>query len=125
MKLAYDTRFSDSNCFLLVTVSCCKIMEETEVRGHYRAITFVSNSSPAVEQIEMSATQDITTKPSVKKNKEKKLFSNSQDDTTTFCCCNISSKVAKCLELSGLVTGIVIVLMFSIPIINIYLLVSE
>ena len=74
----------------------------------------------------MSTTQDITTKISYKKNKVKRWLSNSQDDTTTCCCCNISSKVAKCLELSGLITGVVIVLMlFSIPIISHFVLVSE
>ena len=74
----------------------------------------------------MSATQDIATKISSKKNKVKRWLSNSQDDTTTFCCCNIPSKVAKCLELSGLITGIVIVLMlFSIPIISHFVQVSE
>ena len=101
-------------------------MEDTEVRYHSKAVILVSNSSPAVEQIEMSATQDITTKISYKKNKVKRWLSNSQDDTTTCCCCNISSKVAKCLELSGLITGVVIVLMlFSIPIISHFVLVSE
>ena len=74
----------------------------------------------------MSTTQDITTKISYKKNKVKRWLSNSQDDTTTCCCCNISSKVAKCLDLSGLVTVIVIVLMLlSIPIISHFVLVSE
>ena len=74
----------------------------------------------------MSATQDITTKKSSKKNKVKRWLSYSQDDTTTCCCCNISFKVAKCLELSGLITGIVIVLiLFSIPIISHFVLVSE
>ena len=97
-------------------------MEDTEVRDHSKAISLVSISNPAVEQ---SATQDITTKISYKTNKVKRWLSNSQDDTTT-CCCNISSKVAKCLELSGLITAIVIVLMlFSIPIISYYVQVSE
>ena len=74
----------------------------------------------------MSTTQDIATKISPKKNKMKRWLSNSQDDTTTCCCCNIPSKVAKCLELSGLITGIVIVLMlFSIPIISHFVQVSE
>ena len=74
----------------------------------------------------MSTTQDIATKISSKKNKVKRWLSNSQDDTTTCCCCNIPSKVAKCLELSGLITGIVIVLMlFSIPIISHFVQVSE
>ena len=101
-------------------------MEDTEVRDHSKAITLVSNSSPAVGQIEMSTAQDITTKISYKKNKVKSWLSNTQDDITTCCCCNISSKVAKCLELSGLITGIVIVLMlFSIPIISYYVKVSE
>ena len=98
-------------------------MEETEVK---KTSTFVSNLSPGVEQIEMSATQDITTKPSVKKNKVKRWFSILHNDSTTCCCCNISPKVAKCLELSGLSTGVVIVLMlFSISIISYHLLVSE
>ena len=98
-------------------------MEEKEVRDHSKTITFVSNSSPAVE---VSTTQDITAKPSAKKNKVKRWLSNTQDDTTTFCCCNIPSKVAKCLELSGLITGIVIVLMlFSIPIISHFVLVRK
>ena len=102
-------------------------MEETEVRDHSKAIKFVSNSSPAIEQIELSKTQYFTTKPSTKKNKVKRWFSSSEDDNTTFyCCCNISPKVAKCLELSGLITGIVIVLiLFIIPIISRYDLVSE
>ena len=101
-------------------------MEEREVRDHSKAIRFVSNSSPTVEQIELSTTQDINTKPSAKKKKEKRRFLSSQDDTTTCCCCNISPKVAKCLELSGLITGVVIVLMlFSSYVINFYLLVSE
>ena len=74
----------------------------------------------------MSTIQDITAKIIAKKNKVKRWFSNSQDDTTTFCCCNIPSKVAKCLEISGLITAIVIVLMlFSIPIISYYVQVSE
>ena len=100
-------------------------MEETEVRDHSKAIKFVPNSSPAVEQIELSIY--FTTKPSTKKNKVKKWFSSSKDDnTTTYCCCNILATVAKCLELSGLITGVVIVLMlFSIPIISHYDLVSE
>ena len=94
-------------------------MEETEVRDHSKTIIFVSNSSPIVEHIEVSTTQDITAKPSVKKNTKKRTLSDSQDDTTTFCCYNISSKVAKCLELSGFSTVTVIVLMlFSIPIIT-------
>ena len=102
-------------------------MEKTEVRDHSKAIKFVSNSSPAIEQIELSKTQYFTTKLSTKKNKVKRWFSSSEDDnTTTYCCCNISPKVAKCLELSGLITGIVIVLMlFSIPIISHYVQVSE
>ena len=101
-------------------------MEDTEVRDYSKAITLVSNSSPAVEQIETSTTQDITTKISSMKNKVKRWLSSSQDDTTTCCCCNMSSKVAKCLELSGLITAIVIVLMlFSIPIISYYVQVSE
>ena len=98
-------------------------MEEKEVRDHFKTITIVSNSSPAVE---LSTMQDITAKPSAKKNKEKRWFSSSQDDITTCCCCNISSKVAKCLELSGLITGIVIVLMlFIILIISHFVIVSE
>ena len=101
-------------------------MEETELGDHSKAITLNSNSSPAVEQIEMSATQDITTKISYKKNKVKRWFFNSQDYTTTCCCCNISSKITKCLELSGLITSVVIALtLFSIPIITYYVLVSE
>ena len=102
-------------------------MEETEVRDHSKAIKFVSNSSLAIEQIELSKTQYFTTKLSTKKNKVKRWFSSSKDDnTTTYCCCNISPKIAKCLELSGLITGIVIVLMlFIIPIISHYDLVSE
>ena len=101
-------------------------MEETEVRDHSKAIKFVSNSSLAIEQIELSKTQYFTTKPSTKKNKVKRWFSSSKDDNTTIYCCNISPKVAKCLELSGLITGIVIVLMlFSIPIISHYVQVSE
>ena len=102
-------------------------MEETEVRDHSKAIPFVSNSSSAIEQIELSKTQYFTSKPSAKKNKVKRWFSSSEDDdTTTCCCCNISPKIAKCLELSGLITGVVIVLMlFSIPIISHYDLVSE
>ena len=100
-------------------------MEETEVRDNSKAITFASNSCPAIEQIEMATTKDITTKISYKKNKVKRWFSSSQDDTTTRCCCNISPKIAKCLESSGLITGIVIVLMlFIIPIISHYVLVS-
>ena len=101
-------------------------MEETEVRDHSKVITFVSNSSPPVEQTEMSATQIITTKISSMKNKVKSWLSSSQDDITTCCCCNISPKVAKYLELSGLISGVVIVLMlFIIPIISHYVLVSE
>ena len=101
-------------------------MEETEVRDNSKAILFVSNSSPVVEHIEVSTIQDITAKPNVNKNTRKRRLSNSKDNTTTCCCCNISSKVAKCLELSGLITGIVIVLMlFSIPIITHFVQVSE
>ena len=97
-----------------------------EVRDHSKAISFVSDLSPAIEQIEMSSIQDIATKKIDKKNKVKRWFSYSQDDTTTFCCCNILSKVAKCLKLSGLITGVVIVLMlFSIPIISYFVQVSE
>ena len=44
----------------------------------------------AVKQIEMSITQDVTTKISSKKNKVKRWFSNSQDNTIACCCCNIS-----------------------------------
>ena len=73
--------------------------------------------------MEMSTTQDVTTNSSAKKNKMKRC---SQDDTSFCCCCNISPKIAKCLELSGLITGIVIVLMlFSIPIISYFVQVSE
>ena len=101
-------------------------MEETEVRDHSKIIAFVSNSSTAVEQIELSTTQDITTKPSMKTSKVKSLLSSSQDDTTTCCCCNISHKIAKCLELSALTIGVVIVLMlFIIPIISHFVPVSE
>ena len=101
-------------------------MEETEVRDHSKAIPFVSISSPAVEQIELSTPHDLTAKCSAMKNKEKSWFYNSQDDTTTCCCCNISHKTAKCLELSGLTTGVVIVLMLlSIPIISHFALVSD
>ena len=100
-------------------------MEKREVRDSSIANTFVSNSKPPIEQLELSTIQDITVKPSVKKNKLKSWLSNSQDDTTTCCYCNISSKVAKCLELSGLITSVVIVLMlFSIPIISHFVLVS-
>ena len=101
-------------------------MEETEVRDHSKSITFVSNSSPAIEQIEMSTTQDITAKTSAEKKKDKRWLSSSKDDTTNFCCCNISPKVAKWLELLALITGIIIVLtLFSIPIISHYVHVSE
>ena len=99
---------------------------EMEIEDHFKAISFVSDSSPAIEQVEISSIQDIAAKKIAKKNKVKRWFSSSQDDTTTCCCCNISSKVAKCLELSGLITGIVIVLMlFSIPIISYFVQVSE
>ena len=101
-------------------------MEEREVRVHSKAVRFVSNSNPTVEQIELSTTQDINAKPSDKKNKLKRWFSSSEDDTTNCCCCNISHKVAKCLELSGLITGVVIVLMlFASLMIIFHLLVSE
>ena len=101
-------------------------MEETEVRDYSKAITVESNSSPAREQIEMSTTQDITAKTSAKKNKDKGWLFSTKDDTTNVCCCIISTKVAKWLELSGLITGIVIVLMLlSIPIISYYVQVSE
>ena len=101
-------------------------MEETEVRDHSKAIAFVSNSSPIVEHIEVSTTQNITAKPSVKKNTRKRRLSNSKDETINFCCCNISSKVPKCLELSGFITVTVIVLMlFSIPIITHFVQVSQ
>ena len=101
-------------------------MEEKKSGDHSKAITFVSDSSPAIEQIEMSSIQDITTKKIARKNKVKTWISSSQNDTTTCCCCNIPSKAAKCLELSGLITGIVIVLMlFSIPIISYFVQVSE
>ena len=97
-----------------------------EVKDHSKAISFVSDSSSAIEQIEMSSIQDIATKKIDKKNNMKRWFSYSQDDITTCCCCNIPSKVAKCLELSGLITGVVIVLMlFSIPIISYFVQVSE
>ena len=86
-------------------------MEETEVRDHSKAIVFVSNSSTAVEQIEHSTTQDITTNHSTKINKVKSWLSSSQDDTTICCCFNISHKIVKCLELSALTIGVVIVLM--------------
>ena len=101
-------------------------MEETEVRDHSKAITLPSNLSPAVEEKEMSTTHDITAKTSAKNNKDKGWLSTSKDDSINFCCCNISPKLAKCLELSGLITGIVIVLMlFSIPIISHYVHVSK
>ena len=103
-------------------------MEETDVKDHSKTITFVSNSSPAVEKTELSTTQDITAQPNAKKKKMKRKVSSSesQDDTTTCCCFNISPKVAKYFELSGLITGVVIVLMlFSIPIISHYVLVRE
>ena len=101
-------------------------MEETEVSNHSKAIPFVSKSSPAIEQIDLSTTQDLIAKPSALKSKEKSWLSTSQDDTTTWCCFNISHKVAKCLELSGLITGVVIVLMLlSIPIISHFALVSD
>ena len=101
-------------------------MKKKEDRDHSKRITFVFNSSTATEQTELSTIQAITAKPSAIKNKVKGWFSSSQDDATTCCCCNIPSKVAKCLELSGLVTGTVIVLMlFIIPIISHYVLVSE
>ena len=68
----------------------------------------------------------ITAKSNTMKNKMKGRLSSSQDDTTTCCCCNIPSKVAKCFELFGLISGIVIVLMlFSIPIISHFVEVSE
>ena len=89
-------------------------------------LTFVSNSSSVIEQKAMSTTQDITTKLSAKKNNMKGWFSSFRYDITNICCCDISPKVAKCLESSGLITGIVIVLMlFIIPIISHYVLVSE
>ena len=101
-------------------------MEETEVRDHSKATTFVCNSSPPVEQIELSTTEDITAKPSAKINEVKRWLFSSQDDTTTCCCCNISHKIAKCLELSALTTFVAIVLMlFIIPIISHYVLVSK
>ena len=101
-------------------------MEETEVRDLSKAVRFVSNSSPKVEQIELSTTQDINAKLRAKKKKAKRKLSSSQNNTITCCCCSISSKVAKCLELSGLITGIFIVLMLvSSCIITFYLVVSE
>ena len=101
-------------------------MEETEVMDHSKAITFVSNSSSPIEQIELTTTQDITAKPSAKKNKVNRWLSSLQDNTTTCYCCNISPKVAKCLELSGLITSVVFVLMlFSIPITSHYIIVSK
>lgn len=99
-------------------------MDEKEVKDNSKTITFVSNSSPAVEKTELSITQDITAKSNAKKKKRNRKLSSSEDDTTTFCCCNISPKVAKCFEFSGLIAGVVIVLMlFSIPIISHYVLV--
>ena len=101
-------------------------MEETEVRDHSKAIVFLSNSSPAVEQIEVFTNDNITTKPSARIKKLKRWLCSLQNYTTTSCRCDISPKVAKCLELSGLITGVVIVLMlFIIPIISHYVLVSE
>ena len=98
-------------------------MEETKVRDNSKAITFATYSSPPVEKMELSTIQDINVKPSAKKMK--KWFSSSQDDTTTCCCCNISPKVVKCLELSGLIAVIVIVVMlFIIPIISHFVQVS-
>ena len=102
-------------------------MEGTKVRDHSKATTFVySSSSSVIEQMEMSTTQDVTTNPSAKKNKVKRWLFSSQDDTSFCCCCNISPKIAKWLELSGLITGIVIVsMLFSIPIISYFVQVSE
>ena len=101
-------------------------MDETEVRDHSKAVRFVSNSGPTVEHIELSTTQDINAKLSAKKNINNRKLSYSQDNTTTYCCCSIAPKVAKYLELSGLITGVVIVLMLlSSSMIIIYFLVSE
>ena len=101
-------------------------MEETEVKDHSKTVTFVSNSSPAVEKTELSLSHEYTAKPNAKKSKMKRRLSSLDDDTTTCCCCIISPKVAKCFEVSGLITGVVIVLMlFSIPIISHYVLVRE
>ena len=99
-------------------------MEEKKIRDNSKAITFATYSTPAVEKIELSTIQDINAKPSA--IKVKRWFSSLQDDTTTCCCCNISPKVVKCLELSGLITVIVIVVMlFIIPIISHFVQVSE
>ena len=103
-------------------------MEEREVMDHSKAVRLVSNSSPTVEQIELplSTTQDTNAKLSAKKNEVKGRLHSSQNNTVTCCCCNISPKVVKCLEISGLITGVTIVLMlFSSSMISFYLLVSK
>ena len=44
-------------------------MEKTEVSDNSKAITFIINSSSAVEKIELSTTHNITAKPSAKNKK--------------------------------------------------------
>ena len=101
-------------------------MKEKEVRDHSKTITFVFNSCPTILKTKLTTTQDITAKPSTMKNKLKKWLCSTQDNTAIYCCCNISHKVTKHLELSGLITGIIIVqMLFFIPIISYYVLVSE
>ena len=55
-----------------------------EVKDHSKAISFVSDSSSAIEQIEMSSIQNITTKKIAKKNKVKRWFTHIQTSTVTF-----------------------------------------
>ena len=59
-------------------------MKKTEVSDNSKAITFIINSSSAVEKIELSTTHNITAKPSAKNKKVKKWLFSSQDDTTTW-----------------------------------------
>ena len=42
---------------------------EMEIEDHFKAISFVSDSSPAIEQIDISSIQDIGAKKIAKKNK--------------------------------------------------------
>ena len=85
----------------------------------------LSNSKSTVEKLELSISKEKSSlrskyKGNAVKIKGKSLLSSSPDlENTTCCCCNISPKVSKCLEISALTIGIVIVLiLLSIPIIT-------
>ena len=97
-------------------------MEEIKVRDHSKAITFVSNSP--IKQMELSKTQNITGRYVAVKT-EWRHDSLVHKMISLICGCNISTKVAKCLELSGLGTSIVIVLFIILTIIITFYIVSE